>query len=132
MIDIDEEWARLVVMDPDANPQDLMRIGLHGPTRFRYLVAAHPRTSPDILDRMCVDSYNGVVVNIIENPNTWISTLRRLKDHMRPDVRWILASNQHTPMDVLEFLTHDREGYIRRYASEQIERRGLIGLLGDS
>lgn len=131
MIHIDEEWARLVVMDPDADPQDLMHIGLHGPTRFRYLVAAHPRTSPDTLDRMCIDSYSGIVINIIDNPNTWKSTLRRLKDHMWFDVRWALVSSLYTPMDVLEFLTHDREGYIRRSASEQIERRGLLALLGD-
>lgn len=56
----------------------------------------------------------------LANSTEDVSTLVSLAKHESDDVRWAVASNPHTPEEILHLLTSDSERYIRMGARERL------------
>lgn len=97
----------------------------------RTELAINPSTPPKVLGQLSHDPESSVRWWVVQHPSVPVDVLERLSADSNEVVRWEVAANPSTPTDTLIRMTSDEHAGVRFMAWEAIERRGLIGLLGD-
>ena len=63
------------------------------------------------------------LMNLARSEDTSADVLIKLSKHKDVSIRWEVAGNPNTPMEVLEKLTKDEDEGVRETAREEIARR---------
>lgn len=116
---------------PPWTPDDLRQITMSSNYHFRYDAARHPSCPLDVLMSLSKDVIPSVRLAVVWNPSTPIEVLCDLSRDAVHFVRSQVARHPSCPLDVIIALTEDGDAGVREVAWREIEKRGLIGLLGD-
>jgi hypothetical protein len=103
------DTALLALVEQPNAPTQVVSVAL---TRqgwlFDDLLAAHPKTPPELLVKMSRSERPRLRMNAGKNPNTPADALRRLGEDTRPEVRWAVAENPSAPPELLLRLASDQ------------------------
>ena len=69
--------------------------------------------SPEMIEELAEDEDSYVRYEVAKNPNTPIDILTKLAEDENSDVRWGAIRNPNTPADILRELAEDKEWYVR-------------------
>lgn len=69
--------------------------------------------SPELIEELAGDEEAKVRYEVAKNPNTPIDILTKLAEDENSDVRWGAIRNPNTPADILRELAEDKEWYVR-------------------
>ena len=69
--------------------------------------------SPEMIEELAGDEEAKVRYEVAKNPNTPIDILTKLAEDENSDVRWEVVHNPNTPADILRELAEDKEWYVR-------------------
>ena len=123
-----EEVAR----NPNTPPETLLQLAQPHQTWYtRWCVAKNPSACVEALTLLSYDDIEDIRCMVARRNDVPVDLLRRFAEDDHFFVRMDVVHNSITPMEILADLTHDEDEPIRRWAWRSLERRGILGLLGD-
>jgi len=117
-VDFDDEQPVGVVVSP-GTPYPL---DAHVTHHTQILVALHPETPDDVLDRLVTARSRYVRAALAERP--YVAGLERLARDKEAVVRMAVARQESTPSPLLAELSADGDAEVRAAALDAIKRRG--------
>lgn len=79
----------------------------HGDIRHGQVLASHPNTPTDVLDRLARHGDEAVWMALVTNPRTTADTLERIPTGLRPRLHRLLARHMNAPRDLCRRVAHD-------------------------
>ena len=108
--------------------RDLLKIFAEDPDEaVRWRIAANHAASPEILDKLSLDSSAQIRAAVARHKNVPDYTLARLAKDESAFVRYHAAQNPKTPYAILLKLLNDDDSDVRESALENIESRSNSG-----
>jgi hypothetical protein len=104
--------SRLTIASATKSPEVLDRLAVDSSSDIREEVADNPRTSAITLDTLAKDSIAAVRMATAGNATTSVANLVSLSNDEVNYVRWGVAHNEKTPSSALETLIKDTDSYV--------------------